>query len=61
MANVYPMEFEINKRKSLVYVVSIAPEMFTTRRREAQNVLEHADAICGYKFYLDLIEARIPM
>ena len=50
-----PMEFEIDEPKKVVYVVGIGPGDVYYLTQEARNVLEHADAICGYKLYLDLI------
>ena len=50
-----PMEFEIDEPEKVVYVVGIGPGDVYYLTQEAQNVLEHADAICGYKLYLDLI------
>ena len=51
-----PMEFEIDEPEKVVYVVGIGPGDVYYLTQEAQNVLEHADAICGYKLYLDLID-----
>lgn len=51
-----PMEFEIDEPEKVVYVVGIGPGDVYYLTQEARNVLEHADAICGYKLYLDLIE-----
>ena len=55
-----PMEFEIDDPEKVVYVVGIGPGDVYYLTQEAQNVLEHADAICGYKLYLDLIEPEFP-
>ena len=55
-----PMEFEIDEPEKVVYVVGIGPGDVYYLTQEAQNVLEHADAICGYKLYLDLIEPEFP-
>ena len=55
-----PMEFEIDEAEKVVYVVGIGPGDVYYLTQEAQNVLEHADAICGYKLYLDLIEPEFP-
>ena len=55
-----PMEFEIDEPEKVVYVVGIGPGDVYYLTQEAQNVLEHADAICGYKLYLDLIEPKFP-
>lgn len=55
-----PMEFEIDGPEKVVYVVGIGPGDVYYLTQEAQNVLEHADAICGYKLYLDLIEPEFP-
>lgn len=41
-------------------MVGIGPGDVYYLTQEAQNVLEHADAICGYKLYLDLIEPEFP-
>ena len=55
-----PMEFEIDEPEKIVYVVGIGPGDVYYLTQEARNVLEHADAICGYKLYLDLIEQEFP-
>ena len=55
-----PMEFEIDEPEKVVYVVGIGPGDVYYLTQEAQTVLEHADAICGYKLYLDLIEPEFP-
>lgn len=55
-----PMEFEIDEPEKVVYVVGIGPGDVYYLTQEARNVLEHADAICGYKLYLDLIEQEFP-
>ena len=55
-----PMKFEIDEPEKVVYVVGIGPGDVYYLTQEAQNVLEHADAICGYKLYLDLIEPEFP-
>ena len=55
-----PMEFEIDEPEKVVYVVGIGPGDVYYLTQEARNVLEHADAICGYKLYLDLIEPEFP-
>ena len=55
-----PMKFEIDEPEKVVYVVGIGPGDVYYLAREFQNVLEHADAICGYKLYLDLIEPEFP-
>ena len=55
-----PMEFEIDEPEKVVYVVGIGPGDVYYLTQEARNVLEHADAICGYKLYLDLIEPKFP-
>ena len=55
-----PMEFENDEPEKVVYVVGIGPGDVYYLTQEARNVLEHADAICGYKLYLDLIEPEFP-
>ena len=55
-----PMKFEIDEPEKVVYVVGIGPGDVYYLTQEAQTVLEHADAICGYKLYLDLIEPEFP-
>ena len=55
-----PMKFEIDEPEKVVYVVGIGPGDVYYLTQEARNVLEHADAICGYKLYLDLIEPEFP-
>ena len=55
-----PMEFDIDQPESIVYVVGLGPGDVFYLTQEAQAVLENADAICGYKLYLDLIEPEFP-
>ena len=55
-----PMKFEIDEPEKVVYVVGIGPGDVYYLTQEARNVLEHADAICGYKLYLDLIKPEFP-
>ena len=55
-----PMEFDIDQPESIVYVVGLGPGDVSYLTQEAQAVLENADAICGYKLYLDLIEPEFP-
>lgn len=55
-----PMEFDIDQPESIVYVVGLGPGDVFYLTQEAQAVLEKADAICGYKLYLDLIESEFP-
>ena len=53
-------EFDINQPERIVYAVGIGPGDPYYLTQEASNVLENADAICGYKVYLDLIEPHFP-
>ena len=39
---------------------ALAPAIVFYLTQEAQSALEHADAICGYKLYIDLIEPEFP-
>ena len=55
-----PMEFDIDQPERIVYVVGLGPGDVSYLTQEAQAVLEKADAICGYKLYLDLIEPEFP-
>ena len=53
-------EFDMDQPERIVYAVGIGPGDPLYLTQEASNVLENADAICGYKVYLDLIEPYFP-
>ena len=55
-----PMEFDIDQPEQIVYVVGLGPGDPYYMTQEAQNTLESADAICGYKVYIDLIRNEFP-
>ena len=45
---------------AMVYVVGLGPGDVSYLTQEAQSALEHADAICGYKLYIAMIEPEFP-
>lgn len=55
-----PMEFDFDQPEQIVYVVGLGPGDPYYMTQEAQNTLESADAICGYKVYIDLIRDEFP-
>ena len=55
-----PMEFEITRPQKVVYVVGLGPGDPFYMTQQAAQVLEGADAICGYQLYLDLIRQEFP-
>ena len=55
-----PMEFEITRPQKIVYVVGLGPGDPFYMTQQAAQVLESADAICGYQLYLDLIRQEFP-
>ena len=52
--------WDMNRPENVVYVVGLGPGDVFYLTQEAQSALEHADAICGYKLYIDLIEPEFP-
>ena len=55
-----PMEFDIDQPEQIVYVVGLGPGEPYYMTQKAQNTLESADAICGYRVYIDLIRNEFP-
>ena len=55
-----PMEFDIDQPEQIVYVVGLGPGEPYYMTQKAQNTLESADAICGYRVYIDLIKDEFP-
>ena len=53
-------EWDMDRPENAVYVVGLGPGDVSYLTQEAQSALEHADAICGYKLYIDLIEPEFP-
>ena len=53
-------EWDMDRPENVVYVVGLGPGDVFYLTQEAQSALEHADAICGYKLYIDLIEPEFP-
>ena len=53
-------EWDMDRPENVVYVVGLGPGDVFYLTQEAQSTLEHADAICGYKLYIDLIEPEFP-
>lgn len=53
-------EWDMDRPENVVYVVGLGPGDVSYLTQEAQSALEHADAICGYKLYIDLIEPEFP-
>ena len=53
-------EWDTDRPENVVYVVGLGPGDVFYLTQEAQSALEHADAICGYKLYIDLIEPEFP-
>ena len=53
-------EWDMDRPENVVYVVGLGPGDVFYLTQEAQSALEHADAICGYKLYVDLIEPEFP-
>ena len=58
MSDMY--EWDMDRPENVVYVVGLGPGDVSYLTQEAQSALEHADAICGYKLYIDLIEPEFP-
>ena len=58
MSDMY--EWDMDRPENVVYVVGFGPGDVFYLTQEAQSALEHADAICGYKLYIDLIEPEFP-
>ena len=58
MSDMY--EWDMDRPENVVYVVGLGPGDVFYLTQEAQSALEHADAICGYKLYIDLIEPEFP-
>ena len=52
--------WDMDRPENVVYVVGLGPGDVFYLTQEAQSALEHADAICGYKLYIDLIEPEFP-
>ena len=52
--------WDMDRPENVVYVVGLGPGDVSYLTQEAQSALEHADAICGYKLYIDLIEPEFP-
>lgn len=52
--------WDMDRPENIVYVVGLGPGDVFYLTQEAQSALEHADAICGYKLYIDLIEPEFP-
>ena len=52
--------WDMDRPENVVYVVGLGPGNVFYLTQEAQSALEHADAICGYKLYIDLIEPEFP-
>lgn len=53
-------EWDMDRPENVVCVVGLGPGDVFYLTQEAQSALEHADAICGYKLYIDLIEPEFP-
>ena len=53
-------EWDMDRPENVVYVVGLGPGDVSYLTQEAQSALEHSDAICGYKLYIDLIEPEFP-
>ena len=58
MSDMY--EWDMDRPENVVYVVGLGPGDVFYLTQEAQSALEHADAICGFKLYIDLIEPEFP-